>query len=56
MVTNVITNVLQQNIEFTKENISKMKCVPRPPPKAKVNRERLKTPWDFFKSVFKGKL
>mmetsp|Transcript_17127 Transcript_17127/g.16800 ORF Transcript_17127/g.16800 Transcript_17127/m.16800 type:complete len:204 (+) Transcript_17127:389-1000(+) len=30
-----------------------MKCIPRPPPKFMVGRERLKTPWDFFKSVFR---
>jgi hypothetical protein len=30
-----------------------MKSVPRPPPKNLKGREYLKTPWDFFKSVFK---
>lgn len=30
-----------------------MKCIPRPPPKNLLGREKLKTPWDFFKSVFR---
>ena len=28
--------------------------MPRPPPKAVKKKERLKTPWDFFNSVFKN--
>lgn len=30
-----------------------MACVPRPLPKNLTGREKLKTPWDFSKSVFK---
>lgn len=30
-----------------------MKTIPRPPPKVWPTKARLKTPWDFFKSVFK---
>jgi len=30
-----------------------MSCVPRPTPKNLLGREKLKTPWDFYKSVFK---
>jgi hypothetical protein len=30
-----------------------MKCLPRPPPKNLKGREKIKTPWDFFKSVFR---
>ena len=30
-----------------------MRCVPRPPPKEYKAREKIKTPWDFFKSVFR---
>ena len=30
-----------------------MKCIPRPPPKIWPTKARLRTPWDFFKSVFK---
>lgn len=30
-----------------------MTCIPRPIPKNLKGREKLKTPWDFFKSVFK---
>jgi len=31
-----------------------MKCVPRPKPKILKGRAKIKTPWDFFKSVFKS--
>ena len=30
-----------------------MTCVPRPPPVALKGLARVKTPWDFFKSIFK---
>jgi hypothetical protein len=30
-----------------------MKVIPRPPPVELAGRKRVKTPWDFFKSVFK---
>lgn len=30
-----------------------MRCVPRPKPKVLKGKARIKTPWDFFKSVFK---
>ena len=30
-----------------------MKCIPRPPPVNLKGREKLKTPWDFFRSVFR---
>ena len=30
-----------------------MKCYPRPPPVRLDGRDALKTPWDFYKSVFK---
>jgi hypothetical protein len=30
-----------------------MQCIPRPLPVFLAGREKLKTPWDFFKSVFK---
>ena len=30
-----------------------MTTVPRPPPKNLKGREKLATPWDFFKSVFR---
>ena len=53
---NVINDINQTTGVFTKEMLSKLKWVPRPPPKALDKKERLKTPWDFFKSVFKGKL
>lgn len=52
---NVQYDVPQKTIIYTKEIFSKMKWIPRPPPKALAKKERLKTPWDFFKSVFKGK-
>ena len=31
-----------------------MKCIPRPLPKVWPTKDRLRTPWDFFKSVFKN--
>ena len=52
---NVIHDAPQIIVKYTKESLSQMRCMPRPPPKALVKKERLKTPWDFFKSVFKGK-
>jgi len=52
-VANVTWKIPQTKMLYTKEFISQMKCMPRPPPKALIAKERLKTPWDFFKSVFK---
>lgn len=33
--------------------IAKMNCLPRPEPVSLAGRETLKTPWDFYKSIFK---
>ena len=38
---------------LTKTYLTNMACVPRPLPKNLTGREKLKTPWDFSKSVFK---
>ena len=52
--TNVIENIIQKNALITKTYLTNMKCIPRPPPKHMLAKERLKTPWDFFKSVFRS--
>ena len=51
--TNFIENIIQKNTLITKTYLTNMKCIPRPPPKFMLGKERLKTPWDFFKSVFR---
>lgn len=50
---NVTENIKQWRKVYTKEYVKTLLWVPRPPPKALVLKERLKTPWDFFNSVFK---
>lgn len=50
---NYIENVLQTRQIVTKTLLTNMTCIPRPPPKFLKPVERLKTPWDFFQSVFK---
>lgn len=52
---NVIEEVNQTKVVYDKEYREKHPCMPRPPPKFMAKKERIKTPWDFFKSVFKGK-
>ena len=54
--TNIMVEVPQIKEVYTKEFRAKMPWAPRPPPKMLAKKERLKTPWDFFKSVFKGKI
>lgn len=51
--TNIIENVLQNENVLTKVYLTNMTCLPRPPPKTLKGREKVKTPWDFNKSVFK---
>lgn len=51
--TNIIQNVIATNVPVTETVIKRMGCIPRPPPKFLGQRERLDTPWDFFKSVFR---
>ena len=53
---NVLADVVQTKCRYTKDYCSKLPCIPRPPPKFMTKKERIKTPWDFFKSVFKGSL
>ncbi|CAI2365652.1 unnamed protein product [Moneuplotes crassus] len=50
---NVLANLEQNKCVYDQEYRSKQPCIPRPPPKFMVKKERIKTPWDFFKSVFK---
>ena len=51
---NIIKGIKQQTCLYTKESLSKLTWIPRPPPKSFERRDRIKTPWDFFKSVFRG--
>ncbi len=51
--TNIIENIIQINEPITKTFLTNMRCIPRPPPKSLKGRESIKTPWDFFKSVFR---
>jgi len=51
--TNLIGNVIQTQAIITKTYMTNMSCIPRPTPKNLLGREKLKTPWDFYKSVFK---
>ena len=51
--TNILKNIIQKNTIITKTYLTNMMWVPRPPPKFLTARKRLKTPWDFFKSVFR---
>ncbi len=51
--TNIIENVTQTSVVLTKTYLTNMSCIPRPLPKNLTGREKLKTPWDFSKSVFK---
>ena len=52
---NVVKDLSQQTCLYSKDMLSRLNCIPRPAPKSLEKRERVKTPWDFFKSVFKGK-
>ncbi len=51
--TNIIENVVQNQELITKIYLTNMTCVPRPAPKNLKGREKVKTPWDFNKSVFR---
>lgn len=51
--TNILQNIIQKKELISKTIIADMNCQPRPPPKSLKKNARLKTPWDFFKSVFK---
>ena len=51
--TNIVDNVMQSRQPITQQLLAEMKCFPRPPPKSLQKQERVKTPWDFFKSVFR---
>jgi len=50
--TNYIENIAKSDALVTKLYLEKMKCVPRPPPVGLKGHNRIKTPWDFMKSVF----
>jgi len=51
--SNFIDNIIQHRKAVTKSYINDMKCYPRPPPTLLDGRDALKTPWDFYKSVFR---
>ena len=51
--TNILKNIIQKNTLITKTYLTNMMWIPRPPPKQLISRARLRTPWDFFKSVFR---
>ena len=51
--TNILENIIQKDALITQTYLTDMKCIPRPPPKLLSAKTRLKTPWDFFKSVFR---
>ena len=51
--TNILKNIIQKNTFITKTYLTNMMWIPRPPPKFMKAKKRLKTPWDFFKSVFR---
>lgn len=51
--TNIMQNVIISNTPFSANVLQTLTCYPRPPPKSLARQDRLKTPWDFFKSVFK---
>jgi hypothetical protein len=51
--TNLLANVTQTRALLTKTYLTNLSCIPRPEPKNLKGREKLKTPWDFNKSVFK---
>ena len=50
---NIVESVPQNKAVYNKAYFSELKCMPRPPPKALQRKERVKTPWDFFNSVYK---
>ena len=50
---NYIRNIAMQKALLTETKLASMKCQPRPLPVSLAGRETLKTPWDFFKSIFK---
>ena len=51
--TNILENIIQTNTWLTKTYLTNMIWFPRPPPKMLLSRARLRTPWDFFKSIFR---
>lgn len=50
---NYIKNIAMEKALLTETKLASMKCLPRPEPVSLAGREQLKTPWDFFKSIFK---
>eukprot|EP00347_Sterkiella_histriomuscorum_P017828 403347825 len=51
--TNIVQNVIQTREVITQTYLEDLSVLPRPPPKKINGILRLKTPWDFNKSVFK---
>lgn len=52
--TNIIKNIVQDRNEWDGPYRSDISCRPRPVPFILNGRLKLKTPWDFRKSVFKN--
>lgn len=51
--TNILENLIQTRELITKTYLEDLSVIPRPPPKKIKGLHRVKTPWDFKKSVFK---
>ena len=51
--TNYIQNIVQKRQLVTHTFQEEIGCVPRPLAKMIIKKKRVRTPWDFGKSVFK---
>ena len=51
--SNIMSNIVQFDQPVTSTYLTSMSVIPRPPPVILAGRLKVKTPWDFFKSVFK---
>ena len=52
-ITNVIENIKQTRVLYSKEFVSHMKAPPRPEEYGIGNRRNMRTPWKFSLSVFR---
>ena len=51
---NMIENIVQSKALVSNTFIQEeLNCIPRPQEASLLGRARVKTPWDFYKSVFK---
>ena len=51
--TNYIENIVQKRQLLTHKFLEEIGCFPRPLAKMIIKKKRVRTPWDFGKSVFK---